>query len=266
MSLSVPGASLLSDLKGGIPVALLLPRAVAYSRRRLPPAACAPCRHSSSDAVQRAVREIPWEKRRDLLQRRQAPEYAGECRGTPRREFNTNVIDGIRVKPTFNPFVKLNKAKRYVIDNWPSRNWDDWTPHRCYVRGSRRRYNIPQDLMPYKDELGEWHPPRLSSRYQADVKKQYLLNGLPWVWEKNFYEGSVHFCDREPLGPKRWYRKEFRQERVKDAMRKMEDLVLEYRQETRDRKRYSWFDKTVQDFAGEEIATQFIRKRRDRKV
>lgn len=31
------------------------------------------------------------------------------------------------------------------------------------------RYNIPEDLFPYKDELGEWHPPRISGRYAADV-------------------------------------------------------------------------------------------------
>jgi len=29
------------------------------------------------------------------------------------------------------------------------------------------RYRIPQDIAPYKDELGEWHPPRLSGRYKA---------------------------------------------------------------------------------------------------
>ncbi|KFG60838.1 BIR protein, partial [Toxoplasma gondii RUB] len=166
-------------------------------------------RSFTSGALQRAVREIPWKSRQDILRERERPVYAAECRGTPRREYSKNVIDGVRVKPTFNPFVKLNKAKRYVLDNWPSRNWDDWSPYRCYVRGSRRRYNIPQDLLPYKDELGEWHPPRLSARYQADVKKQYLMNNLPWVWQKDFYEGKMHFGDREPLGPKVWYRKAF---------------------------------------------------------
>nr|CEL68975.1 TPA: BIR protein [Neospora caninum Liverpool] len=225
-----------------------------------------PCRCFTSAALQRAVREIPWKSRHDILREREKPVYASECRGTPRREYSKNVIDGVRVQPTFNPFVKLNKAKRYVLDNWPSRNWDDWSPYRCYVRGSRRRYNIPQDLLPYKDELGEWHPPRLSARYQADVKKQYLMNNLPWVWQKDFYEGKMHFGDREPLGPKAWYRKAYREERVKEAMRKMDDLVLDYRQENRDRRRYNWFEKVVHDFAGEEIATQFIRKRKEPKL
>ena len=30
------------------------------------------------------------------------------------------------------------------------------------------RYRIPQDIAPYKDELGEWHPPRISGRYKAE--------------------------------------------------------------------------------------------------
>lgn len=36
-------------------------------------------------------------------------------------EYPENLIDGVRVRPTFNPYVKLTKAKRYVLDNWPSR-------------------------------------------------------------------------------------------------------------------------------------------------
>lgn len=38
------------------------------------------------------------------------------------------------------------------------------------------RYRIPQDLAPYKDELGEWHPPRLSGRYKARAWS-------PWIDE-----------------------------------------------------------------------------------
>lgn len=41
--------------------------------------------------------------------------------GTPRMEYAENLIDGVRLRPTFNPYVKLTKAKRYVLDNWPSR-------------------------------------------------------------------------------------------------------------------------------------------------
>ena len=31
------------------------------------------------------------------------------------------------------------------------------------------RFRIPTDIGPYKDELGEWHPPRLSGRYKASA-------------------------------------------------------------------------------------------------
>ncbi|KAL8427987.1 hypothetical protein Efla_004245 [Eimeria flavescens] len=185
-------------------------------------------------------------------------------------EHPENLIDGVRVRPTFNPYVKLTKAKRYVLDNWPSS---------CYVRGSRRRYQIPKSLMPYKDELGEWHPPRLSGRYKADVERQFRLNGLEWVWVKDFYNQKLHFQDREPLGPKRWYIREFRgyacrgfslyscrQQQVKEAMRKMDDLVAEYRQEVRDKQRYNWFERVVHDFAGEQLSSEYLRKRKEPKI
>ncbi|KAL8273794.1 hypothetical protein Esti_002268 [Eimeria stiedai] len=169
----------------------------------------------------REARAVPWEPREQLLEARKEPRYMAECRGTPRMEYPENLIDGVRVRPTFNPYVKLTRSKRYKLDNWPSRNWADWNPYSCFVRGSRRRYQIPKDLMPYKDELGEWHPPRLSGRYKADVERQFRLNGLAWVWRKDFYREKQHFQDREPLGPKRWYIREFRQQQVKEAMRKM---------------------------------------------
>ena len=37
-----------------------------------------------------------------------------------------------------------------------------------------------------------------------------LCLGLEWVWVKNFYKEKMHIRDREPLGPKRWYIREFR--------------------------------------------------------
>lgn len=51
---------------------------------------------------------------------------------------------------------------------------------------------------------------RLSGRYKADVERQFRLNGIAWVWTKDFYKEKRHFQDREPLGPKRWYIREFR--------------------------------------------------------
>lgn len=41
--------------------------------------------------------------------------------GTPRRSYLYNTFDNIRYKPTFNPYVELNKDKKYRLDNWESR-------------------------------------------------------------------------------------------------------------------------------------------------
>ncbi|CDI81940.1 hypothetical protein, conserved [Eimeria acervulina] len=236
------------------------------------------CPLRAKGSSSREARAVPWEPREELLQARKEPRYMAECKGTPRIEYAENMIDGVRLRPTFNPYVKLTKAKRYVLDNWPSRNWADWNPYSCFVRGSRRRYHIPKDLMPYKDELGEWHPPRLSGRYKADVERQYRLNGLEWVWVKNFYKEKMHIRDREPLGPKRWYIREFRvsavemfgdchrQQQVKEAMKKMDDLVAEYRKEVRDKQRYNWFEKVVHDFAGEQLSSEYLRSRKEPKI
>eukprot|EP00922_Rhytidocystis_sp_ex-Travisia-forbesii_P010855 GHVS01015897.1.p1 GENE.GHVS01015897.1~~GHVS01015897.1.p1 ORF type:complete len:233 (+),score=7.60 GHVS01015897.1:204-902(+) len=205
---------------------------------------------TGSGAVARAVRSVPYESRFDILDsQRIKPKYCSEGRGTPRRCYQENLIEGIRIAPTFNPYVKLNKAKRYVLDNWASRNWSDWDPRRCYVRGSRRRYNVPEDILPYKDELGEWHPPKLSGRYQADIEKQYRMNGLPWVWDKDFYTGKMHFHDSEPMGPKTWYRKEYKEERIKEAMKTMDETVMKHKKEVRAKKRYCWLETQVKAMA-----------------
>ncbi|KAF8822477.1 BIR protein [Cardiosporidium cionae] len=225
--------------------------------------------------VDRAIREVPSISRYDLLKGRVKPRYFKECKGTPRQEYQENIIGGIRVKPTFNPYVSLNKKKRYFLDNYASRNWDDWNPKECYVRGSQRRYKIPEDMKPLKDELGEWHPPKLSKRYVADIRKQYLLNGLPWVWDKFFYAKQRHFGDREPIVPKIPYLKELRcdctfvasiglvEVRTKEALMKMNDLVFEYRKQSRERRNPSWLDKMAEGMAGAEVARDFTRKKKE---
>lgn len=212
--------------------------------------------------VARLVREIPHESRFTVLKRRVVPRLMSECKGTPRRGYEEKSMCGIRYQNAYNPYVKLNKSKRYVLDNWPSRDWENWDPRKCYVRGSRKRYDVPKDMMPYKDELGLMHPPRVSGRYRADIEKQYYMNGLPWVWHKDYFSGSVHYHDNEPVGPKWWYKKEFKKEAVKAAMRTMDEKVAAYRKETRDKRNYSWWESVVHGMAGEDLATQYLRKRK----
>jgi len=213
-------------------------------------------------ALDRAVRDVPWESRFDLLERRIAPRYAAECKGTPRRELQDGLVDGLRVRPVQNPYVELKSKHTYRLNTWPSKNWASWTPHRTHVRGSRRKYRVPEDLFPYKDELGEWHPPRVSGRYRADIEKQYYMNSLPWVWADAFYEGKQHFMDREPRGQRRWYKKDFRKAQIAEAMKKVDTMVEEYRKERREAKRLSWVENIVLEFAGEQMASAYVRQRR----
>ncbi|SCA48461.1 conserved Plasmodium protein, unknown function [Plasmodium ovale] len=211
-------------------------------------------------AIDRKLREVPYLSRYIILENcKKKPRYMAECPGTPRRPYDYNTFDRIRYKPTFNPYVKLNKDKKYRLDNWESRNHEKFSPLKCYVRGSRKKYDIPVDILPTKDELGNFHPPVLSGRYRADVEKQYYMHDLPWVWHKNFFTGVNHFCDNMVIGKKKWYRKEQQKDRMKEAMKKINDLVLEYREECKNKKKYNFLEKVVSTL-GEEIAHKYIRK------
>lgn len=217
-------------------------------------------------AADRAVREVAWESRFDLLQRRVLPRYYSECPGTPRREMQMGLVGGVRVRPVQNPSVRLNPAKRYRLNAWASKDWKKWRPTLCYIRGSRRRYRVPEDIAPYRDELGEWHKPRVSGRYKGDIEKQYYMNSLPWVWANDYFRGKEHFMDREPRGQRRWYKREFRKAIVAEALKKREQLLEEHRQERREAKRLSWLETIVLEFAGEQLAAPYIRQRRLPKI
>jgi hypothetical protein len=212
--------------------------------------------------LDRAVREIAWESRFDILERAISPKYATECRGTPRRELQDGLVGGIRVRPVQNPYVTLTRAKKYPLNSWPSRNWANWTPHRAGIRGSRRRYRVPEDINPYRDELGEWHPPRVSGRYKADIEKQYYMHSLPWVWSNDYFDGKLHYMDREPLGKRRWYKREYRKAQIAEALKRVDGLVEEYRKERRQAKRLSWIESVVYEFTGSQMASSYVRQRK----
>lgn len=213
-------------------------------------------------ALDRAVRDIAWESRFDLFERRIEPRYAAECPGTPRREIQDGLVGGIRIRPVQNQYVELSAAKKYRLNTWKSRDWRSWKPTLCHVRGSRRRYRIPEDIAPYRDELGEWHPPRVSGRYKADIEKQYYMNSLPWVWSNDYFQGKQHFMDREPRGKKYWYKKEFRKAQVAEALKRADEIIEEYRKERREVKRLSWIETIVLEFAGDQMAAPYVRQRR----
>lgn len=223
-----------------------------------------PLRHVQPgfSALDRAVRDVAWESRFDLLERRIVPRYGAESPGTPRREPQDGLINGIRVRPVQNPYVRLKPAQKYRLNTWQSRNWAKWSPTRCNVRGSRRRYRVPEDIGPYRDELGEWHPPRVSGRYKADIEKQYYMNSLPWVWATDYFQGKEHFMDREPRGLKRWYKREYRKAQIAEALKRADDMIEEYRKERRQVKRLSWVETIVMEFGGDQLAAPYVRQRK----
>lgn len=90
----------------------------------------------------RAVREVPWESRFELMKRRTEPKYCSEVRGTPRREYQEGMVEGCRVRPVFNPFVELTPAKRYRMDNWPSRREEE--EFLCGGGGGPRRGHVEE--------------------------------------------------------------------------------------------------------------------------
>jgi hypothetical protein len=190
------------------------------------------------------------------------PKYADECIGTPRRELQDGLVGGVRVRPVQNPYVKLTRAQAYRLNTFPSRDLKNWKPQRTGVRGSRRKYRVPEDITPYRDELGEWHPPRVSGRYKADIEKQYYLQSLPWVWANDYFEGKQHFMDREPKGQRRWYKREFRKAQIAEALKRKDSLIEEYRKERRQAKRLSWVEQVVLEFGGSQIASPYVRQRK----
>ncbi|KYO00511.1 hypothetical protein PRSY57_0717800, partial [Plasmodium reichenowi] len=93
-------------------------------------------------ALDRKIREVPYLSRYVILEKlKKKPRYMSECIGTPRRAYDYNTFDKIRYKPTFNPYVHLNKDKKYRLDNWKSRDHEHFDPLKCYVRGSRKSYD-----------------------------------------------------------------------------------------------------------------------------
>ncbi len=214
-------------------------------------------------ALDRAVRETPLDSNSEILTNRMIrPEFASECTGTPREEYQGGMLDGIRVRQVFNPYFRPYGQIRKQFDRWKSRHWEKWNPHSVGVRGSVKSYSLPSDIVPKKDELGEWTDPTINGRYQADVRRQYTMNGLPWIYKKDFRQHRIHTLDKEPVGPKRWYRREYRLAKIKEAMRGMDQLVADYRKERKLAKKKTWFEQIVQKLAGSQLSSKYIIERK----
>lgn len=216
------------------------------------------------NALDRAVREVAFENRHDIVAKRiiKSPEWANESKGTPAREYQGGMLNGMRVRAVFNPYFVPHGQLRKQYDRWKSRDLKNWNPYSVAVRGSTKMYSVPKDIVPKKDELGEWTEPTLSGRYQADIKRQYTLHGLPWIYRKDFQTHKLHILDKEPIGPKRWYKREYRIAKIKEAMRNMDTLVSDHRTEQRAAKKKTWFEQIVQKLVGNQTASKYITERK----
>ena len=219
--------------------------------------------HSGS-LIDRAARETPFESRFDLLTRLRSPEFCRESAGTPRRDYQEGVVQGVRMRAVQNPYYTPNRRELRQFNLWRSRHWTGpdghWSPHNVSVRGGRKQFSIPEAIFPTKDELGEAHPPLLSARYVADVKKQFIMHGLPWLYDKNFGKVQVHLRDRPPKIRKRWIRRDLRLAKIHQAMQNMGALVAEHRKDKRAAKPNNWFENVVNEIAGEQVASVWVRK------
>jgi hypothetical protein len=218
-------------------------------------------------SIDRAIREVPQENKYDIISDRiLRPEFTNECVGTPRREYQGGMVNGIRIRAVANPYFKAFGQKRKQFDRWRSRDWQNWDPFKTSVRGGTKLYNVPDDIVPKKDELGEWKEPCLSGRYQADIERQYVMNGLPWIYRRDFLENKMHILDKEPVGPKRWYKREYRQAKIREAMRNMDQLVEDYRKERKEAKKKTWFEQIIQKLVGTQMSSKYITERKVVKI
>lgn len=183
-----------------------------------------------------------------------------ECRGTPRREYTVNLINGIRVAPTFNPYQTMTKERRERLDTWKSRDWENWNPYECYFGVGGRSYQLPLDLKSH----GTGHTDRavVGRHALADMKKQYIMHNLPWVWDKDFYNGKLHPREQEPTISKEAYHPPTDIEKTREALRNMSELKLQYVKERREKKRYTWWERVVQTMGGDQALEQYARVRK----
>ena len=214
----------------------------------------------------RAFRETPWESRFDLVGRCKHPTFTAPCEGTPRRDLSDGMIESLRVRPVQNPYFLPNTQRLKAWNTWKSRDFKHWDPKQLNVRDLVRSFRIPEDITPTRDELGKVHAPALSSRMVADVKRQYLLHGVPWLFEESLLEHRPHPRDKEPSGQKSWFRRELKAHKVNEALRNMPQMVDDYRRERRAASSNSWFEKMVGELTGDQMVSQFIRKPKFQKL
>ena len=219
------------------------------------------------NCTQRSFRESPWCSRFDLMSKIRRPEFTNEEVGTPRisNRNGHGQIGGMRVRSVFNPSYSPNKSSLFEWNNWASRDMTNWNPSLCAVRGSFKYFEIPENILPSKDESGRSHPPLVSSRLRADIRKQFILNGLFWVFDDSFSSEATHSRDTDPRHRILFSSKKFKVTKISESLRNMPQLVEEHRKENAAAKSHSWFEKIVSEMGGDYVSN-YTRKRRQTRI
>jgi len=86
---------------------------------------------------------------------------------------------------------------------------------------------------------GKWLRPMISSRYQAMLKKEFIMANVPWPIEK--LEKS-NPRNKKPKGHKTEQLKIIKLEKIKKALSTNDDAMLKYRQERLNNRRLTGLD------------------------
>eukprot|EP00920_Eleutheroschizon_duboscqi_P035908 GHVT01086872.1.p1 GENE.GHVT01086872.1~~GHVT01086872.1.p1 ORF type:complete len:148 (+),score=5.95 GHVT01086872.1:904-1347(+) len=114
-----------------------------------------------------------------------------------------------------------------------------------------------KQLEPFMGTInGEWST-RLSRVTLASpivVKPMFdpstVITGLPWIWGKNFYEQRMHILDHPPLGPKRWYRRQFKRLQIAAVLQNIDRNVHRSRERKWSGRQRQWFEDSSRKLLG----------------
>lgn len=205
----------------------------------------------------RAIRDVdapePSYERQSLK-----PRFMMECVGTPRRELQENIVNGLRVKPTFNPYAKLSKTTLYQADRWPSRDWGSFKEGACYVQGRFAR--SPLRFEPRYDELGRLQKQRLPQKAKEDISWQQTVHGVPASRNVlSFARNGVDPADKLDV-PQRWLNRLNREKQIASTQDTRQELIDQYRRECYLKRPHKWWERIVRETAGSTLSAPYIRK------
>lgn len=104
--------------------------------------------------------------------------------------------------------------------------------------------SIPEGIKPFLDK-GKWHRPIIGGRYHHYLRKQFLLNNVPWIYDKEV-DSSKNPRNKKPKGHKSEKNKIIRLEKIKKALESNVENELKYRQEKLNNRKLGGMDRLMQ--------------------